>query len=140
MLHADGDARDEVEQIAERARQVDSARAAASGRGEDALSVWQGLIDGRWSLVEEFDSDGKRFMLAHRNAEDVRDPRGLTQMESRVVGLAVRGYSDKLIAYHLGVSESTISSHLANALVKLRIESRIELVRRLGTRYPQAPL
>lgn len=124
-------------ELRERARQIDRARASDGGRGPDALEVWQGLVSGRWSLVERYDSDGKRFLLAHRNAEDVRDPRGLTPMESRVTGLAVRGYSDKLIAYHLGVSEGTASAHLHRALQKLGMANRVELVRLLGTHYPQ---
>ena len=140
VLHADGEARGGVEELVEAARDVDHARSTRSGRGEDALRVWQGLIQGRWSLVDQFDTDGKRFLLAHRNPEDVHDPRGLSPMESRVVGLAVRGYADKLIAYHLGIAEGTASAHLAGAVRKLGIANRVELVRRLGTRYPQAAL
>ncbi len=140
VVHAEGEARTEIEELTEGARLVDHARSAKSGREEDALRVWQGLIQGRWSLVEEFDTDGKRFVLAHRNPEDVRDPRGLTPIESRVVGLAVRGYPDKLVGYHLGIAEGTASSYLVDALRKLRISNRVELVRKLGTRYPQEPL
>ncbi len=140
LVHAEGEARDGAGELTENARRIDHARSAKSGRQEDALSVWQGLIQGRWSLVEQWDTDGKRFMLAHKNPEDVRDPRGLTAMETRVVGLAVRGYADKLIAYHLGLAEGTVSSHLGSALRKLGIASRIDLVRQLGTRYPQTDL
>jgi DNA-binding CsgD family transcriptional regulator len=134
VVHADGDARedDARQALEQRAREIDRARTREGGRDEHALEVWQGLISGRWSLVERFDSDGKRFMLAHKNAEDVADPRGLTALEARVTGLAVRGYSDKLIAYHLGVAESTASVQLASALRKLGIRSRVELVRTLG--------
>jgi len=131
---SDAEARNELR---EQARLIDRARAAHGGRDPEALEVWRGLVSGRWSLVEQFDSDGKRFLLAHRNPEEVRDPRGLTPMESRVTGLAVRGYSDKLIAYHLGVSEGTASAHLHRALQKLGMANRVELVRLLGTHYPQ---
>jgi DNA-binding CsgD family transcriptional regulator len=134
VVHAEGDARDEdARQLLERrAREIDRARTRAGGRDEHALEVWQGLISGRWSLVERFDSDGKRFMLAHKNAEDVADPRGLTTLEIRVSSLALRGYSDKLIAYHLGIAEGTVSVQLASALRKLGVRSRVELVRVLG--------
>lgn len=140
VLHAEGDAREGTDELADAAKRIDRARSRRLGRGEDALAIWQGLVQGQWSLVEAFDRDGKRFILAHRNPEDVRDPRGLSEMETRVVGLAVRGYADKLIAYHLGISEGTASSHLTHALRKLKIGSRVELVRRLGTRYPQPDL
>lgn len=117
------------------ARAIDKARSKKTGRDESALEVWQGLVSGRWSLIEQFDQDGKRFVLAHRNPESVTDPRGLTSMEARVAGLAVRGYSNKLIAYHLGVSEGTVSSHLARAMVKLKVENRSQLLRTLGAFY-----
>lgn len=137
VVHADGEARDASAILKEASRAIDRARSARSGRDELALQVWTGLIDGRWSLVERFDSDGRRYLLAHRNPEDVIDPRGLTNMESRVTGLAVRGYSNKLIAYHLGISEGTASTHLHHAMRKLKLTSRVELVRLLGTHYPQ---
>lgn len=142
VLHAEGAARDEDarDELAARARQIDRARTRDGGRGEDALAIWQGLVRGSWSLVEQYDADGKRFVLAHRNPEDVRDPRGLSDIEVRVVGLAVRGYADKLIAYHLGIPEGTVSSHLTHAMRKLRIPSRVALVRQLGRRFPQRAL
>ena len=140
VVHAEGDARDDDarQALERRAREIDRARARDHGRDEHALEVWQGLISGRWSLVERFDSDGKRFMLAHKNEEDVIDPRGLTALEIRAASLAVRGYSDKLIAYHLGVAESTASVQLASALRKLSLRSRVELVRMLGCAQVEA--
>ncbi len=137
VLDAEGDAKDASarEALACMAREIDRARTQAGGRDEAALAVWQGLVDGRWSLVEHFDADGKRFMLAHRNPEGVRDPRGLSSMERRVAALAARGYSNKLIGYHLGIPEGTASSHLARAMLKLKFESRVELVRTLGSRH-----
>jgi DNA-binding CsgD family transcriptional regulator len=139
LVDAQGEARGAGarEELVRMARAIDGARAERSGRNEEALEVWQGLVDGRWSLVERFDADGRRFMLAHRNPENVVDPRGLTSTESRVTGLAVRGYANKLIAYHLGISEGTVTSHLHNALRKLGLSSRVELLRTLGTHYPQ---
>jgi DNA-binding CsgD family transcriptional regulator len=138
VVEAAGDAQADGarEELSRMARQIDRARTQASGRDEEALEVWQGLVDGRWSLVEQFDADGKRFMLAHRNPEGVLDPRGLSDMECRVLALALRGYSNKLVGYHLGISESTASSHLARGMAKLNITSRVELLRTLGPFYP----
>ncbi len=138
LVHAEGEAREpDVRAVLEqKAREIDTARSRRGGRDQDALAVWQGLIEGRWSLVERFDRDGKRFLLAHKNAENVRDPRGLTELEARVTRLALRGYSDKLIAYHLGVTEGAVASRLAQALRKLGFSSRVELVRTLGRLFP----
>ncbi|MDD9946629.1 MAG: helix-turn-helix transcriptional regulator, partial [Myxococcales bacterium] len=131
VVHAEGSAQASTAQAAlvEMARNIDRARAQQSGRDERAVEVWQGLVDGRWSLVERFDADGRRFVVAHKNSENVRDQLGLTQMEARVAALASRGHSNKLIAYHLGISEGTASSHLHGAMAKLRVSSRVELVR-----------
>lgn len=134
ILHAEGAARDATEALSESAHRIDHARCATSGRSERALEVWTGLIEGTWSLVERFDVDGRRMMLAHRNPEAVGDPRGLSPIERRVAALAAFGYADKLIAYHLGLSEGTISSHLSRVRAKLGVASRVELVQRLGPR------
>lgn len=134
ILHAEDGARadDAREALSIQCRWIEQARSQKSGRSEDALGVWKGLIDGRWSLVESFDVDGRRFLVAHRNPEDVRDPRGLSSVESRIVALAAKGHSDKLIAYHLGIADGTVSAHLSHALRKLKIAGRVELVRKLG--------
>ena len=140
VVHADGEARVEArrEALEAAARRMDEARSAKGGRGPDAVAIWQGLVDGTWSLVETFDTDGRRFVLAHENPPGVRDPRALTKLEARVVALAVRGYSDKLIGYTLGIARSTAAGHLARAMRKLRIAKRVDLVRILGPSYPAA--
>lgn len=134
VVHAEGEAsrEDARHTLGLLTRNVDRARAARTGRDAEALAVWEGLVDGRWSLVEQFDSDGRRFMLAHKNPEGVVDPRGLSNLESRIARLAARGFSDKLVAYHLGIAEGTVSSQLARAIRKLGLAGRAELVRLFG--------
>lgn len=134
VVHAHGEAQstDVRALLEQKARAIDGARTRKNGRDENALAVWEGLVDGRWSLVERFDVDGRRFILAHKNPEEVVDPRGLSSLEARVTALAARGYSDKLVAYHLGIAEGTVASHLARAMRKLGITSRVELLRALG--------
>ena len=61
----------------------------------------------------------------------------VVEADRDVVGLTVRGYSDKLTAYHLGIAEGTVSRHLSQAMSKLGIHGRVELVRRLGRFYPR---
>jgi len=138
VVHADGEAqqgeaRAELEHCV---RLIERSRTGKGEREADALSVWRGLVAGRWSLVEQFDADGRRYILAHQNPEGIVDPRGLSDMEARVTGLAVRGHSNKLIAYHLGIAEGTVASHLHQAQRKLGVRDRVELVRTLGTHYP----
>jgi len=131
-LHAEGDATSKTarEMLRDSALAIDRARGSLRRRDADeALSIWRGLVDGRWSLVDRFDSDGRRFLIARRNEPSVSDPRGLTRRERQVVAFARLGQSNKLIAYTLGLAASTVATHLTRALKKLGLESRVALTR-----------
>jgi len=95
---------------------------------ERALHLWKALVRGRWSMVDWFDSDGRRFVLALPNAPRISDPRGLTERESQVVAYAVLGQSNKMIAYRLDLSQSRVSMLLRNAMRKLNVQTRGQLV------------
>lgn len=116
-------------QLARRAlKEASGARDTARGplRHDDeagALNIWEGLVAGRWSLVDHIDTDGRRFVLARRNDPDAPDIRGLTLRERQVISYAAQGHANKLIAYQLGLSTSTVSGHLARARQKLGLQS-----------------
>jgi DNA-directed RNA polymerase specialized sigma24 family protein len=88
-----------------------------------SVELWRGLVVGRWSLVEHFESDGKRYYLAHKNDPELAEDRGLTPRERLVLGYAELGQSNKLIGYALGLSSSTVSTLLARARKKLASQS-----------------
>jgi DNA-binding NarL/FixJ family response regulator len=121
--HVDGMAR--APNALARLRQSVLARARSSASEPDAVDpAWSAVIAGRWSLVDRFDADGRRFVLAYRNPPGVLDPRRLTPREERVTTLAAVGRANKEIAFELGVSQSTVATLLAAALAKLGLESR----------------
>jgi DNA-binding CsgD family transcriptional regulator len=97
---------------------------------QQALEIWQALVRGRWSTVDWFDSDGRRFVLAMPNAPDMGDPRGLTEREHQAVAYAACGQTNKMIGYHLGLSKSRVSVLLSSAMRKLRVSNRAQLVSR----------
>ena len=100
---------------------------------EEAIAMWQAMVSGRWSLLDHFDSDGRRYVLAHRNDPQVPDDaRGLTLRERQVVAYAALGHSNKVIGYELGISTSTVGSHLATARAKLALPSAAALNPREG--------
>ena len=101
---------------------------AQSQRDEAALEMWKGLVDGRWSLVDHVDTDGKRFVVARPNEPDARDPRALTPRERHVARLLASGCSTKLVAYDLGLSVGAISSHIHAIQRKLGARNRAHLV------------
>jgi DNA-binding CsgD family transcriptional regulator len=99
---------------------------------DQALALWGALVSGRWSLIDRFDSDGRRFLVARRN-EALSAPRApLSERECQVAALVSLGHSNKLISYELGLAASTVATHLASAMTKLGVPSRVELVQLFG--------
>jgi DNA-binding CsgD family transcriptional regulator len=126
LEHAEGVARGERARSALRRSVLALERARGPLRrrdGDGALALWEGLVAGRWSLVDHFDSDGRRYLVAHRNDPDAPDLRGLTLRERQVVGYAGAAHSNKIIAYELGLTLSTVAGHLARARAKLALPS-----------------
>jgi DNA-binding CsgD family transcriptional regulator len=123
--------KDAAKALRDAAVQIDRARGKL--RKSDpaaAIEMWKSLTDGRWSLVDWFDSDSRRFVLALPNAPKVVDPRGLSERESLVATYAVQGDSGKLIGYRLGISKSLVSTALNGAMRKLGVKTRAQLVER----------
>lgn len=116
------------ERLRQAARAIDRARSELRTDDDEALALWEALCAGQWSLVDRFESDGRRFLIAHRNAPDIAEPRALTARERQVLGYAVLGCSNKLIAYSLGLATSTVALHLSSAIQKLGFTSRVALV------------
>lgn len=123
---------DVLETLRDAAVRVDRARGGLrKSDAEESLRVWWALLQGRWSFVDWFDTDGRRFVLAHPNPPNIGDPRGLTEREAQVVAFASLGETGKLISYRLGVSESGVSRALSSAMHKLGVKTQAELVEKL---------
>jgi DNA-binding CsgD family transcriptional regulator len=116
------------ENLREAVRRIEHARTIA-GRDEAdaALDNWHGLVDGRWSLVDRFDTDGKRFVVAVKNDPAHPDPRGLTPGERQVAEYVGMGRSTKEIGYILGVSDAAVTNSTARVEQKLGLSSRAEI-------------
>ncbi len=115
------------------ARRVDRARGKLrKDDPEKALETWKALVSGRWSIVDWFDTDGRRFVLARPNPPRVLDPRGLTEQECQVLHYVLLGDTNKLIAYRLGLSQGRVSVLLKSAMHKLGVKNKAQLVRKLG--------
>lgn len=123
------------EALRRRMSEVDRALGAA-GRADPhrALREWKGLVDGRWSLVEVFDHDGRRFFVARRNDSPLRVRRPLSAKERQVLAFAALGYSNKQIPYTLGLAPSTISSHLRAGMQRIGSQDVAALADIFGVR------
>jgi DNA-binding NarL/FixJ family response regulator len=130
LHHARGAATPESsrDRLREAVRRTERVRSRAGRADPDsALGSWDALVAGRWSLVDRFDTDGRRFVVAVKNDPEHADPRGLSAQERQVAEFVGLGHSNKEVAYKLGVSVSAVGNCSARAQVKLGLGSRAEL-------------
>ncbi|HPQ71977.1 MAG TPA: LuxR C-terminal-related transcriptional regulator [bacterium] len=92
-----------------------------------AVFIWHELLDGHWKLIYQFEENGCLFSLLQKM--ETGDNKGLSEREKQVVEYIVRGCSNKYIALDLALSESSVATMLNRAMKKLRVESRIDLIK-----------
>lgn len=107
---------------------MEKARSGAMrGSPDRALSLWRGLVAGEWSLVDHWESGGRRYLAAYRNRPDLRDPRALTPAECATLEYLVLGASNRDIAFALGLPAGTVSSSVTKIMKKLGVRRRVDL-------------
>jgi DNA-binding CsgD family transcriptional regulator len=79
-------------------------------------------------MIDKFDSDGRRFIVAVKNDPVHQDTRGLTARERQVAEWVGLGKSSTEVAYILGVSDAAVTNCTARAQEKLGLHTRAELV------------
>ncbi len=132
LAHAVGVAREARcrAELGELARSLDRSR--ARGGRADELAMRRGLVQARWTVLEEVDVDGRRFVLARDNRPAPSGPTALSSRERQVLALAGQGHSQKLIAYELGLSHSTVRVLLSRAYQKLGVRGLGEALSRVS--------
>ena len=94
---------------------------------DKALELWRGLVAGQWSLVEHWESGGRRYLAAYRNRPEMRDPRALTSTERSILKYLALGATNKDIVYVLGLPLGTVSTSVTRILKKLRLKRRVDV-------------
>ena len=107
-----------------------------SDASDEALASWRGLVSGRWSLVQSFESDGRRYLVARRNPPGDGPHPGVSALEAHALLLRAQGASLKLIAYELGLSLSAAHGLVRRGCAKLGVGNEAEL----GRLFAQMPL
>ena len=97
-----------------------------------ALSGWSAMARARWKLVDQFERDGKRYLLAVRSEAAIEGMELLSPRERQAVLCAARGHSNKVVACELGIATSTVGVLLSRATAKLGARSRKELLAKLA--------
>jgi DNA-binding CsgD family transcriptional regulator len=134
VLHAEHEAKPSAmrEELRLAAVAFDQARSKFKSDAEHATRRWRPLVETRWSLIDEFDTDGKRFVIAVENTPPVHDARSkeLSARELQVLTHAHLGHSNKVIAYELGLAASTVRVLLQRAAQKLGARTRADAITR----------
>lgn len=138
VLHAEAGAKAKVirERLREVAKQVDRARMQKNRHDpQTSLSLWRALYDQEWSVMDQFDSDGRRYVIARRNpVPDVGLSLPLSPQERQVADLVAMGHSNKAIAYEMGIAISTVATHVLHIKKQLKVTSRSGIIRIVRSR------
>ena len=135
LLHAnDKAAARQRDELRHAVSAFDKARTRDARRDSElATRRWRPLVASSWSLLDEFDTDGKRFVVAVDNAPPTRAHQGaLSEREHHVLTQASLGHSNKEIAYELGLSHATVRVLFHRAARKLRTSTRAETIARFA--------
>jgi DNA-binding CsgD family transcriptional regulator len=129
FVHAEGPARaaSAREKIRNAATAIESVRAERS-RGWPAVEGWHPLTAARWTLVDNFEEGGRRYIVACENQIDAKGFGTLTHPERQIVDHAALGMTNKEIAYTLGVSHVTVRVLMARAAKRLGVNRRRDLL------------
>jgi DNA-binding CsgD family transcriptional regulator len=130
-------ARDRVESIFESDRMALREAADAFDRASrrldehdpgNARSQWHALVSGRWTLVDHYEIDGRRILIARR----ARHEAAISKLPSRtrqVLAYRAMGQALKFIALELDMSTSTVHRELKRGMAALGLRSSVELAR-----------
>jgi DNA-binding CsgD family transcriptional regulator len=102
-----------------------------------ASEVYQGVLSGRWVITDHFEDEARRFLIAEPC--QIGDGRALTERERQVLELALQGHSNKFIGLDLGLTPSTVATHLRRTMTKLGVDSRETLIQALLLAWKGSP-
>lgn len=111
---------------------VSALRAGADGyllkdmEPEDVLHSLKIAAQGRMALGERVAEILADSLRHESHQPQSADSAGLTEREQKILSLIAVGYSNKLIARELKITEGTVKVHVKHLLSKLNLDSRVE--------------
>jgi DNA-binding CsgD family transcriptional regulator len=128
VVHAEGPARSKEARDELIATAVARERDRSSRVELDERLGWGPLTRARWTLVDSFERDGARYVVARENQSFIRGLAALAERERQAVAYLAIGQSTKETAYALGIAAATVRVLLGRAAAKLGVSSRAELL------------
>lgn len=98
------------------------------------LDALERIVSGRWTLVDHFEHNGFRYVIAVENAACPPGLDLLSPREREVVERALQGLDNKVIAFDLGITHSTVKVLVARAALKVGVRTRSALLAKLRLR------
>jgi DNA-binding CsgD family transcriptional regulator len=131
LLHAEGEAKlaDAQHALQAAVRNVEHARQSLRDDPAQALGMWKGLVSARWTLLDQFDRGGTKYIVARENAPRTPGLPVLTPTERCIVRYASRGLTTKEIAYTLGISDTTVRVLFMRAARRCGVSTRAALIK-----------
>jgi DNA-binding NarL/FixJ family response regulator len=83
------------------------------------VDVWSNLVAGRLALTKHFSFEERAFLVARDSSTE--EQHALSARESEVLSHLLIGQSQKWMGYELGLSASTVATHIARAFAKLGV-------------------
>ena len=90
------------------------------------------VLDGDVFVPANLTEDGAKSRRFEDEDEFRRGFAALTPQQRKVLEMIVRGKSNKIIAYEMGVTESTVKAHVSAILHKLGVTSRTQAALQAG--------
>lgn len=94
-----------------------------------ASEICRGILAGEWRVTDHFEGDLRRFIIAERCRRG--EGGALTERERQVLAFTLEGHSNKYVALELGLTPSTIATHLRRVMQKIGVPSREALIQAL---------
>lgn len=94
-----------------------------------ARAVQEQVLCGELHVIDHFRDGVRSYTILRRSSNPASR---LTRREREVIRLVLQGVPNKVIAYELQLTCSTVATHLRRAMRKLEVESRSELLSRLS--------
>ena len=80
------------------------------------------------TLVHTFEENGSRYIVARESDAQSQGIESLTGRERQIVEHATNGFTNKQIAYNLGISDATVRVLMARAASRIGVRTRRELL------------
>lgn len=132
VVHAEGSGRKRRARERLRNAVIGRERARSSLRlhaPDVAIDLFEVIVDGRYTVVDRFESDGRRYLVAYENPPEIAVLRALTQREREILRRVVDGEPLKRIAADLDLTQGAVSAYLTAARKKTGLRTRQEMVR-----------